>query len=263
MRYNWMVSKGTLLQLSAMLLTVATAFVSCHSNKNNKAAMDTDTVKTITPVAHDSCTVVDSTDSSLVIYTPQYRNIDLVCGTMPSVTDSDVIFFAEAAYTGETLDEFKHSNIAGDHVSSGRRYVGYTCKRNTGAFVYYNGKYKFLYKEYSNELDSAAKYGGMGFGQEMLIHKGRLVPCKRSDNNENEFRALCEFKNRVCVIDSKRVVEFKTFKDDLLKIGVTEALYLDMGPGWNHSWWRDKEGNVRVIHLKTHNFTTNWITFYK
>lgn len=258
-----MVTKNTLLQLSTMLLTVATALTSCNANSSKPNGGGSDSVSTIATVAYDSCTIVDSTDSSLVLYIPQYKNIDLVCGTMPSVTDSDVIFCAEAAYTGDLLKEFKHSNIAGDHVSSGKRYDGYKCKRNTGAFVYYNGKYKFLYKEYSNELDSAAKYGGMGFAQEMLIHKGELVPCKRPDNNENEFRALCELNNHVCVIDSKGIVQFKTFKDDLLKKGVTEALYLDMGPGWNHSWWRDKEGNSHIIHLKTHEFTTNWITFYR
>lgn len=204
------------------------------------------------------------TDSdSLVIYYPQYKHIDFVCGTMPSEKDSNVIFCAEAAFTGELLKYFKHSNIAGDHVSSGIRYKGYRCKRNTGAFVFYNGKYKFLYNQYSQELDSAAKYGGMGFGQEMIIHKGESVPCIRKSGNKNEFRALCELDHKLCIIDSKGVIRFKDFKNALLHLGVTEALYLDMGGGWNYSWRRDKTGTVHVIHPKSHNYTTNWITFYK
>ena len=77
----------------------------------------------------------------LVIYTPSYRNIDLVCGTMPSMADTNVIFCSAAAFTGKCLSFFTHRNIAGNHVSGGRLEQGYLCHRNTGAFVYYDGKY--------------------------------------------------------------------------------------------------------------------------
>lgn len=59
------------------------------------------------------------TTSDLIIYYPQYSNIDLVCGQMPQKSESDVLFCCEAAFTGELLKEFKHSNIAGHHVSGG------------------------------------------------------------------------------------------------------------------------------------------------
>ena len=39
----------------------------------------------------------------LILYYPDYTNIDLVCGTMPSIKDKRVIFCAEAAFTGELL----------------------------------------------------------------------------------------------------------------------------------------------------------------
>ena len=51
--------------------------------------------------------------------------------------------------------------------------------------------------------------------------------------------------------------------DSLEKIGVTHALYLDMGGGWNHSWYRGNDGKVVEIHPKTHNYTTNWLVFKK
>ena len=82
---------------------------------------------------------------NLIIYYPDYTSIDLVCGTMPSVKDKRVIFCAEAAFTGELLKEFKHSNILGDHVSGGVRYKGSGCKRNTGAFIYYDQHWQFLH----------------------------------------------------------------------------------------------------------------------
>ena len=78
------------------------------------------------------------TTTDLIIYYPQYSNIDLVCGQMPQKSESDVLFCCEAAFTGELLKEFKHSNIAGHHVSGGMFYRGYKCKPNTGGFVFYN-----------------------------------------------------------------------------------------------------------------------------
>lgn len=247
-------------KFNILLFIVTCLVISCHHNNTKCKVKSIDTVSK--PVAKTKGWTVKSDSDSLIIYTPKYKTINLVCGTMPSESDSDVILCAEAAYTGELLTVFKHNNILGDHVSSGIRYKGTQGKRNTGAFVYYNGKYKFLYQSYSNELDSAARYGGMGFGQEMLIHKGKIVHCKRKDNNRNEFRALCERNHHLCIIDSKGIVNFIDFKEALLRNGVTEALYLDMGDGWNFSWWRDNEGRVNVIHPKTHSYTTNWITFY-
>lgn len=199
---------------------------------------------------------------NLIIYSPDYKSIDLVCGTMPSQSDKNVVFCAEAAFTGELLKEFKHSNILGDHVSGGMRYQGTGCKRNTGAFVYYGGKWKFLYKDYSKDLDVAAQNGGMGFGQEMMIHEGKRVQTIRKDANRNEFRALCELNGKLCVIDSKGVSAFGDFIQSLLNEGVTEAIYLDMGPGWNYSWYRDNKGIAREIHKHRIVYTTNWITFY-
>lgn len=65
------------------------------------------------------------TMGEVVVYQPAYRHVDLVCGVMPSVEEPDVIFCAEAAFTGKLLDEFEHTNIMGPHVSGGVRYNGY------------------------------------------------------------------------------------------------------------------------------------------
>jgi hypothetical protein len=43
------------------------------------------------------------------------------------------------------------------------------------------------------------------------------------------------------------------------------ALYMDMGAGWNHSWYRKADGTVHEIHptdFKSQ-YCTNWITFYE
>jgi vancomycin permeability regulator SanA len=206
-------------------------------------------------------TVIDS--CGLRIYYPHYSKIDLVCGSMPSKSDSTIIMFAEAAFTGELLDEFKHSNIAGDHVTGGKRERGYKCKRNTGAFVYYNGAEKFCYPYQSANLDFAAEHGGCGFTQEMMIHEAKIVPHTRKDSNSNEFRALCLIGYKIAIVDSQEEMSFGNFISNLLSIGVTEALYLDMGVGWNYSWYRDANGTTIPIHSAKTKYATNWIVFYK
>lgn len=211
----------------------------------------------------ESSVLIDNT-ADLIVYYPSFSKVDLVTGVMPNGdVEKDVIFCCEAAYTGECLTEFRHSNIAGNHVSSGVHYNGYPCDRNTGAFVWYNNQWKFLHQNYSNELEHAAKNGGMGFGQELLVHKGRVMETIRKNDNQNRFRALCEVKGKLCVIDSRNKMNFGVFKKKCLEYGASEAIYLDMGAGWNHSWYRDENGNVMVINPKTHEYCTNWLTFYK
>ena len=81
----------------------------------------------------------------------------------------------------------------------------------------------------------------------------------------NQYRALCEKDGRLCIVDSRDKVEYEKFVELLEKFAPTHALYLDMGAGWNHSWWRDTDGKVNEIHPvdKKSRYCTNWITFYK
>lgn len=199
----------------------------------------------------------------LMLLFPNYSRIDLICKDMPSSKDTSVILCAEACFTGQCLKEFDHLNIAGDHVSASHRYHGYRCNRNTGAFVWHGNKWEFLYKEYSKTMDEASKMGGAAFAQEMIIHHGKLVASIRKDSNKNQFRALCEIDGRLCIAESDSVINYGEYKSNLLKCGTREALYLDMGGGWNHAWYRIPNDSVKVLHPKTHDYCTNWITFYK
>ncbi len=248
----------------AIILFAALSVYGCDNSSNKSNTDSVDRIMDVSEIVTPKETLVDILDTCMLrVYYPQYSRIDLVCGEMPRKSDESVIMFAEAAFTGDLLDSFKHSNIAGDHVSSGRRESGYSCKRNNGAFVWYNDTPKFLYKEYSKDFDIAAKNGGCGFAQEMMIHRGNVVEHTRPDSNKNEFRALCLIDGKIAVIDSKGNVQFGDFINNLLKVGVTEALYLDMGPGWNYSWYRDENGNPIEIHEYPSNYATNWIAFYK
>ena len=95
----------TILLLSSVIL-----FFSCNAcNDKEHSTKDEET--------KDKPVVVQRKDTlGLIVLYPQYSSIDLVCGTMPEKSDSSVILFAEAAYTGELLNEFKHSNKFKKHT---------------------------------------------------------------------------------------------------------------------------------------------------
>lgn len=233
---------------------------SCYSNGSQKAeSSPEDSVSKSKPRAF-----VSRKDSAgLLIFTPTYNAMDLVCGKRPGVEDSSVVYCAEAAFTGECLDSFQHRNVAGNHVANGVYHRGYAARTNTGAFVWYRGKWKFLYDNYAGELREAANNGGMGFGQNMVIFNGKTLPRFRKDKPTNIYRALCEWNGKLCVVEAKQSLPYSEFVAMLEKLQVRNALYLDMGSGWNYSWYRDSEGHLHEIHPQKpwSKYQTNWIVF--
>ena len=240
------------------LILLITAAMGCGRPTHHTEA---DQTMSTDPMTHVEVVTTDS----LNVYYPHYSRIDLVCGQMPSKDEQAVVFCAEAAFTHELLDTFSHSNIDGDHVGGGKRYQGARCSDNSGAFAWWpGGGHRFVKGDYDSLLDEAAAHGGMAFGQAIIISDGTLEqPLWRGGTNE--YRALCEKDGRLCIIDSRQAVDYATFVGLLAGYGVTHALYLDMGAGWNHSWWRQDDGRVAEIHPrdKQSAYTTNWITFYQ
>lgn len=204
--------------------------------------------------------------TNLNVYYPEYTKVDLVCGQMPKAVQKDVEFCCEAAFTGELLEEFKHSNIADNHICSGEMKKGYSCKANTGGFVWGKGKWKFMRK---TDFPSSANGWYMGFCQMQIIMDGTARPIgSKMKNNKNIYRALCEKDGKLCIVESKKAMTYEAFVKYLCDYKVTHALYLDMGRGWNYAWYRDKKGAVVVLHPESkmapsYKYRTNWITFYK
>lgn len=206
-------------------------------------------------------TIVNSVP--LHIYKPHYDRVELACG--PDIPDgayhNEYFYCVAGAFTGVGYENgFSHDYIAGDHVSEGVRYNGYSCPRNTGAFVFYNGHYDFLYLYYSHELELASHANGMGFAQEMIVHNGGLVQTTRDDSNSNVFRVLCDIDSELYIVESIEAVSFGTFKKCLQALNVTDALYLDMGL-WAYSWYRDAEGELHRPYPEYRGRLTNALVF--
>lgn len=210
--------------------------------------------------------IVSEDSLGLNIYYPDFDRIDLVCGRMPCSEDSAVIFCCEAAFTGQLLKEFKHGNIAGDHVCGGEYFKGYTCRVNTGCFTFADGEWGFFLNDHKMELKRAAEKGGMGFGQNMVIFNGIVQSFFRKAGSSYEYRTLCELNGRLCIVDSKKVVRYDEYVKALSRMGIKYALYLDMGAGWNYSYYRTDDGSLHTLHLppaQSSDYRTNWLTFYK
>lgn len=189
--------------------------------------------------------------------------MDMVCGKIPSPENDSIVLAFAGAFTGTEFDK-GHANVAGDHVAGGVRFKGYRCKRNTGAFTWSaKSGPGFFYKDYSSALDRAAKEGGMGFTQEMMIHDSAKVPTTRPLGNRNVFRALClDSDNQLALYESQGIVTFGNFIEALLSQGVKEALYTDMGQGWNYCFYRTNNGyaSPKYLHTQSLPYASNFVT---
>lgn len=192
----------------------------------------------------------------------QHLKMEMICGEIPSAKNNSIILAFAGAFTG--TDFYKgHSNVAGEHVVDGKKYKGYTCKRNTGAFTWsaFSGP-QFYYQNYHSALNKAAQEGGMGFSQEMMIHNGKTVKTTRPLGNVNVFRALCMDSNgSLSFYESLGKIKFGNFINALLQQGVKEALYTDMGQGWNYCFYRKNyaESNPKHLHSQSLPYASNFI----
>ena len=217
--------------------------------------------------AHCGITVDTLPGLKLNVFYPNYRSVDLACGTMPSEKDEAVIFCAAASFTGQLLDEFKHSNIMGPHISGGKQYNGYNYGKHYGLFSAVGQEWSFSVLPAPALLDSVAAGGGMAFTQHWVIKSGDIYRPTTMSNLDrmNYYRVIANFSGRLCVIESTEPVTYGTFINSLKSAGVVDALYMDMGPGWNYSFYRDEKGVFHRLHPKnaTSRYATNWITFRK
>ena len=225
---------------------------------------------------------IERTDSlGLIVLYPTQTTVELVCGKRPAKSDKSVMLMAEAAYTRvkPLRKRFSHRNIHGIHVSHGKRYNGTPFDRKTGAFVWYKDTYRFFqlstvdtatrqvtkrsdYTQLCNIFNTAARHGGMGFMQELIIHDSIVLPTVRQSHEMHQYRALCSHNGRLCIAESDTVIAFGEFKRRLHAYGMSEALYLDMGGGWNYAWYRDGDNIVELNPEAYYSqYCTNWIVF--
>lgn len=195
---------------------------------------------------------------------PETACIKFVDSVMPDIKDPTIALCVEAAFTGELLDKFKSTNIAGDYMIAGQLRKGYRCKANTG-FLAVSDSNQFIAssKSLTSWLNQSHSENTYMFQQMLLVHNGKTVytgkPIKLS--SKNIYRAACVLSDGTfAVIQSLRELLLQQFITSIIEIGTCDALYLDMGAGWNYGWYRETKTSkpVKLFHHWTP-YQTNWL----
>lgn len=211
-------------------------------------------------------------NENITIYRPQFSKIDLVCGTRPEASDEHILFCGAAAFTRiYGWSEFSHDLIAGNHVASGIYHLGYDCPEtaevvgNTGSFVWYAGQWQIVLGDGENEKKEAAAHGGMGFSEELIIYRGEYFHNLLTEHYREKtgaYRVLADIGGELVIVESASLT-FGAFVDELLALGVRDALFIDMG-SVRYSFVRN-QGRLQELYpeAKEFKYATNWIVFYK
>ncbi len=206
-------------------------------------------------------TVVYNTGKVYVIF-PEYAEVELVCGQRPSQSDASITWCSGAAFQHTVSLGFSQEDIEGDHAVRGTLYESPYNKDNYAAFVFADGQFAFEFDHPSEAIRKAAEAGGSGFMQFGLIRDGKTV-MNINRPRVRCYRTLAELNGHVCIIDSVHMILFDDFMEELHRLGVQNALYMDMGAGWNHSWYRAASGRAVTLFALPVPWSHNWIVFKK
>ena len=197
---------------------------------------------------------------TLSVYDITDRPMQLACATMPDTANHQIKLCVAAAFTGKCLDSFSHSNILGTHVVEGVPYEGYQeTPEHYGFFASWGSKKAIFDGATPEVMKLLQEAGGMGFTQYWVIRQGKVYLPERQKVKQEYYRCIAQKGSRTYIIESKEIVAYSTFLELLMHFGVENALYLDMGRGWNHSFFRDSDGEVHILHPYAHPYCTNWI----
>jgi hypothetical protein len=206
-------------------------------------------------------TTVYNTGTAYVIF-PEYGEVELACGDRPSRGDESITWCSGAAFQHDISLGFTHGNIDGDHASGGVFYESPYNKDSFAAFTFAEGQFSFEFDNPSEAIREAANKGGSGFMQFGLIRDGEIVMTINRPRARC-YRTLAELNGNLCIIDSVNMLHFDEFLEELLRLGVTNALYMDMGAGWNYSWFRNAQERVITLFGLPVPWSHNWVVFRK
>ncbi len=195
------------------------------------------------------------------IYYADYDRLTFVTDERPSQRDDSNLMSLAAAFQYQYEMDFHHENIIGCHVSEGQLDPGFPLE-GLGAFTFVDGTAKIWDVDKAEQaLEDAATRGGSGFQQFIVLYDGQ--PGTHKTEEFRCYRTLAILNEKACVIDSRTQMHYDDFIRGLQELGVRDALYCDMGSGWNYSWYRRADGKVIDIIGQPWPFSHNWLVFQK
>lgn len=239
------------------LLFIAMVMTTQYHNK-----MKADAYGDISEIDMDAVEAADGTyiyeTDNFYIYFPNFDSVELVFKDRPSKKEEDIIFCAGALFHQERTLDFSHMNLVGDHTCNGEYYEGYD-HDELSAFTYCDGEIKFSFDNADDEIRKACDKKGVGFEQFMIIKDGK--PATFKFTRYRCFRTLTTINGKLCIIDNKKQMFLEDFRSEIIKLGVKDAMYMDMGSGWNYSWIRNTEGKIKNMFNIPVPYSQNWIVF--
>ena len=253
----WINSVSVFLMLGLSLFTLTSQY---HNHlEPDKTIHSVEDLKQVMEETKDGVYLLETDE--LYIYYADYNNISFVAGKRPSKEDESLIMCVAAAFQGSYEPGFSHDNIVGWHASGGQLERGKP-EKNLGAFTYVDGEARIFNIEDSEEaIKEAAERGGCGFQQFVVLYNG-----ERGTHSSDEFRCyrvLAVINGKACIIDTKTQMHYDEFVMTLEDFGIQNALYCDMGSGWNYSWYRKANGKTVDIIGTPWLFSHNWLVFEK
>ncbi len=196
-------------------------------------------------------------------YTIFYKNNLLLDVSLkrPDKNDKNILLCIPGAYTN-----LQSYDVDGLYIDNGTVYhrnnVNYSLG---GAIKIVNGdcelfptnKGKLLNDSLINTV--VTKKGSL-FQQILMVEKG--VGATYKDIKLFQRRAIVKLKgNKTAIIESYEHITLTAFTNDLLELGVTDALYTDMG-AWDEGWYKNPADNsvVTIGRMKTQtDKQCNWV----
>jgi len=107
-----------------------------------------------------------------------------------------------------------------------------------------------------------AQLGTSVFQQDLLVLNGKKVPISHAAAL-NWWRALVIFSDRFEVVENVNRIRRDAFQSALIKIGVQQAIYLDMGTWSEGAYYSSAKRVVKIGKMrKNTSKQTNWLVFH-
>lgn len=196
-------------------------------------------------------------------YTIFYKNnlIMDVSLKRPDKNDNTILLAIAGAYT-----DLQTYSVDGLYIDNGKVYNKNKINHTLGgAIKIINGECDIFPTQKGKLLNDSlinlvvAKKGSL-FQQIQMVEKGTGATYK--DIKLFQRRAIVKLKGKqTAIIESYEHITLAAFTKDLLELGVTDALYTDMG-AWDEGWYKTDGKIVTIGRMKTQtDKQCNWVVF--
>ena len=254
----WVNSVSVFLMMGLSLFTLESQY---HNFLRTDAKMTGPVDMEALHAASDDPVTLVETDDFYVFLVEDYNDIDFVAGDRPSRKDESIQLCIAAAFQASYEVGFRHDNVVGWHTSDEGLQQG-TPLDGLGGFTYVDGVgHIWDTDESADAIKEASEKGGCGFQQFIVLCDG--VHGSHTTGEFRCFRVVAVVDGEVLVIDSRTQMHYEEFVDALIDYGIKDAIYCDMGSGWNYSWYRSRSGRPLEIIGSPWPFSHNWLVFKK